>query len=105
MPIADVLRLLCAAEALLLVPLCIYSIATPIAGDQKVRFGALALIGVVVVAGQIEALGGPGNWRMPVLAVGLGLAVAGVVMFLAHGRQARPDVDTSGQRRARSEDG
>ncbi len=85
--VADALRALCAAEALALVVVCIYCAASRVPVDQRVRFSALALIGVVVVSGQIDAWGRPATWRMPVLAVALALAVVGSVMFLVKGRR------------------
>lgn len=89
MEIADVLRLICALEALAIMPACIACmLGGPMRADQRFRFSALALIACVVVAGQIDAWGKPGNWRMPILAVALALALTGEVMFLLHRRRA-----------------
>lgn len=83
MGVADIVRLFCAALAVLLVPACIYAVFTHrMSLDQRVRFAALALLGVVIAGGQLDNLGQPGNWRMPVLATGLAAAVAGTVMYL-----------------------
>jgi hypothetical protein len=90
MELADATRLLCAIEATVLVLLCITCmLGAAMDRDQRVRYAALGLIGFVVVAGQIDAWGKPGNWRMPVLAVALGLAIYGSVAFLARRRADR----------------
>lgn len=91
-PLADAMRALCAAEALALVAVCIYAAVSPMSWDQRIRFLSLACIGVVIVSAQIDGWGQPGTWRTPVLAVGLGMAVAGTIMYLVKGRRRdRPE--------------
>lgn len=84
---ADVLRVICAALALLLVPLCVFSMCRCSTRGQWLRFAGLALVGVVVVAWQIEAWGHPLHWRVPLLAVGLACAVVGTILFLSQSRR------------------
>lgn len=84
---ADLLRYFCALTGVVLLAVCIYCISKPMTLDQRLRFGALAGIGVVVVGGQLDNLGQPWNWRMPVLAVALLVAVAGSVLYLAKVRR------------------
>lgn len=91
--IADAVRVFCAAAAIALIPCCVYSMFRDIPRDQRLRFFALICIGVVVAAGQIDALGGPWHWRMPILAVGMVLAVAGTAMFLRRDRAERDRKD------------
>jgi hypothetical protein len=88
---ADVLRMVCAALALLLVPLCVYSIYRCSTPGQRLRFGGLALLGVVVVAWQIEALGHPLHWRVPLLLIGLTCALAGTVVYIRETRHELED--------------
>lgn len=87
MPVPDLLRLACAAVALLLMAACIYAMFRSRDTDQRLRFGSTALIALVVVAGQLDNLGGPGNWRMPVLLVALVLATVGAARFLVKDRR------------------
>jgi hypothetical protein len=87
----DTLRVICAALALLLVPLCVYSMYRCATLGQQLRFGALALLGVVVVAWQIEAWGHPLHWRVPILFVGLACALAGTVIHLRETRSELED--------------
>lgn len=89
MPFADLLRVVCVAEAVVLVPQCVYAIlGAAMSLDQRLRFVSLGLIGVVVAGGQIDAWGRPGNWRMPLLVLALALAVYGSARFLALRRRA-----------------
>jgi hypothetical protein len=89
---ADVLRVICIVLALPLTFSCVYSMwRTRMVWDQQARFFGLALIGFVVVAGQIDAWGRPGNWRMPLLALGLVLALAGTVVHLVRTRHQLED--------------
>ena len=87
----DALRVLCAAMALLLVPLCVYSMYRCATRGQRLRFGALALLGVVVVAWQIEAWGHPLHWRVPLLFVALACALAGSVTYIRETRHGLED--------------
>jgi uncharacterized membrane protein len=87
MSTADVLRCFCALVGVVLLAICIFCISKPMTLDQRLRFGALAGIGVVVVGGQLDNLGGPWNWRMPVLALALVVAAAGSVMYLVKARR------------------
>jgi len=88
LPFADLLRTLAAVEAIALIGPSVYAIFKSIPVDQKIRFASLALMGVVVVAWQIEAWGHPWHWRIPVMIAALTLANAGVVMFLIEQRRA-----------------
>jgi uncharacterized membrane protein len=87
MSTADVLRCFCALVGVVLLAICIFCISKPMTLDQRLRFGALAGIGVVVVGGQLDNLGAPWNWRMPVLALALVVAAAGSVMYLVKARR------------------
>jgi hypothetical protein len=81
--VADVLRVICIVLALPLAFSCVYSMwRTRMGRDQQARFLGLAVIGFVVVAGQIDSWGNPGSWRMPLLAVGLAVALYGAVVHL-----------------------
>jgi hypothetical protein len=84
---ADVLRYFCALTGVVLLVVCIYCMFKPMTLDQRLRFGALAGIAVVIVGGQLDNLGQPANWRMPVLVAALVVAVAGSVMYLARARR------------------
>lgn len=91
-PVADAMRAVCAAEALVLVAVCIYAAYHPMDWGQRIRFLSLACIGVVIVGAQIDGWGQTLTWRTPVLAVGLGMAVAGTIMHLMKGRRRdRPE--------------
>jgi len=79
----DALRVICGLLGLLLTFSCVYSACRSNSYDQRMRFGGLAVIGFVVIAGQIDAWGRPGHWRMPLLALGLGLALTGTFVYLA----------------------
>jgi predicted outer membrane lipoprotein len=86
---ADFLRAVCVGLALPLAFTCVYSMwREHMKLDQRARFLGLAVIGFVVVAGQIDSWGNAGNWRMPLLAVGLLLALGGT---LAHLRRRSED--------------
>ncbi|MBW0088219.1 hypothetical protein I4I73_28980 [Pseudonocardia sp. KRD-184] len=87
MPVPDLLRIACAAVAIMLMAACIYAMFRSRDADQRLRFGSTALIALVVVAGQLDTLGGPGNWRMPVLLVALVLFTIGAVRFLVKDRR------------------
>jgi hypothetical protein len=87
--IADILRLYCAGGSLALVVLCIYSLYAAPTLDQRIRFGSLALFGVVITSGQIANLGQPGTWRMPLLAVAVTAATVGTAMFVGADVRAR----------------
>ena len=87
--VADGLRIFCAVVSILLIVTCIYAMTRTAVGDQRLRFGATSLIAFVVVAGQLDGLGNPGNWRMPILAVALVLATVGAVLFLVKDRRRR----------------
>lgn len=89
LPIADMLRALAAVEALALIPPSVYAISKSIPVDQKLRFAALALMGVVVVAWQIEVWGHPWHWRIPVMVVALSFALTGVALFLTTQRRCQ----------------
>lgn len=92
MSLADVLRVICVAEALALMPICVASMFGAAMGrHQRARFLGTALIGVVVVGYQIEYWGNPLTWRLPVLTVALTLACYGAVMFLLRRRRAEHD--------------
>jgi hypothetical protein len=81
--VADALRVICMILALPLAVSCVYSMwRTRMGRDQQARFAGLAVIGFVVVAGQIDSWGKPGSWRMPLLALGLALALAGTAVHL-----------------------
>lgn len=80
--IADLFRLYSAATAAVLVAVCIWCMFRPMLWQQRTRFGALLLLGVVITGGQIESLGGPINWRMPILAVAVTAAVVSSAAFL-----------------------
>jgi len=85
--VADALRVICILLALPLVFSCVYSMwRTRMRSDQRARFGGVAVIAFVVVAGQIDSWGNPGTWRMPLLAVGLALVLAGTVIHLIRTR-------------------
>jgi hypothetical protein len=90
-PLPDLLRWVSAVLALLLVPGCIYAAFARITWDQRARFIALALIGVVVVGAQLDGLGKPRTWRMPLVVAALLLADAGVGMYLLRRREGRGD--------------
>lgn len=80
---ADLLRIACIVLALPLAFTCVYSTwREHMTFDQRARFLGLAVIGFVVVAGQIDSWGRPGNWRMPLLAAGLLLALGGTIAHL-----------------------
>lgn len=89
MVIADMLRLYSAAVSLILVLTCIYCMYPASTLDQRVRFGSLALLGVVITSGQIANLGEPGTWRLPLLAVAVTLGVIGSGMFVRADARAR----------------
>lgn len=89
MGVADILRLYCAGVSLLLVVTCIYSLYAAPTLDQRIRFGSLALLGFVITSGQIANLGQDGNWRLPLLAVGVTAAVIGSGMFALADVRAR----------------
>lgn len=82
MVIADILRLYSAGASLILVLTCIYCLYPSSGLDQRIRFGSLALLGVVITSGQIANLGEPGTWRLPLLAIAITLAVIGSGMFV-----------------------
>jgi hypothetical protein len=89
---ADALRVICIVLALPLTFSCVYSMwRTPMGRDQQARFLGLALIGFVVVAGQIDSWGRPGTWRLPLLALGLGLALLGTAVHLTRTRRRLED--------------
>lgn len=79
---ADVLRVICSGAGLLLTFTCVYSIMRCRSTGQMLRFAGLAIIGFVVVAGQIDAWGRPLNWRMPLLTLGLLSALVGTIAYL-----------------------
>lgn len=79
---ADLDRYLCAVLGVFLDATCVYCIFRPMTWDQRLRFIALALLGVVTVGGQLARLGEDGNWRMPVLTVGMAAALVGSLMYL-----------------------
>jgi hypothetical protein len=87
--VADILRLYCAGASLTLIVLCIYSLYACPKLDQRIRFGALALLGVVITSGQIANLGQPGTWRIPLLAVAVTAAVIGSALFVGDDFRAR----------------
>jgi hypothetical protein len=87
--IADVLRFYSAGASLLLVLVCIYCLYPSSGLDQRIRFGSLALLGVVITSGQVANLGEPGTWRLPLLATAVTLAVIGSGMFVRADRRAR----------------
>lgn len=89
MVVADILRLYCAGASLTLVVLCIYSLYAAPTLDQRIRFGSLALLGFVITSGQIANLGQVGNWRLPLLAVGVTAAVVGTALFVGADVRAR----------------
>lgn len=74
-----------AVLALLLVMTCIASLFREIEWPQRARFAALLLLGVVITSGQIDNLGSPLTWRLPILAVAVTLAVIGCAAFLRRG--------------------
>lgn len=88
---ADVMRALCVAMSLPLTSTCVFAVYRCVAWDQKLRFIGLAMIGVVVVAWQIEAWGHPLHWRVPILVLGLVSALAGTVTFLVRTRRDLED--------------
>jgi hypothetical protein len=89
--VPDLLRIMCAAVAIPLLIACIYAMTRTKLPDQRLRFGALTLISLVVVASQLDGLGNPGNWRMPILLVALTLATVGTAQFLVKDRRRDPD--------------
>lgn len=86
---ADFLRLYCAGASLLLVAGCIYSLYAVPTLDQRLRFGSFALLGVVITSGQIDNLGQPGTWRLPLLAVAVTTAVVGTGLYVRADVRAR----------------
>lgn len=91
MSLADALRWFCAGTALALLVSCIYCTAQRIRLDQRIRFLSTGLIAIVIVGGQLDALGNPPNWRMPILALGIVLNLAAAFPFLRRAR--RDDTD------------
>lgn len=89
MLIADLLRFYAAGVSLILVLTCIYCLYPSSGLDQRLRFGSLALLGVVITSGQIANLGEPGTWRLPLLAVAVTLAAVGSGMFVRADCRAR----------------
>lgn len=85
--ITDTLRWIGAAASLALLPVCIYAIFRRITWDQRIRFAALAAIGISVVGSQLDRVGTPGTWRTPVVTVGVILGLVGTVMFLLRRRE------------------
>lgn len=88
---ADFLRAVCVALSLPLTVTSIFALPHCSARDQQLRFIGLAMLGVVVVAWQIEAWGHPLHWRVPTLALALACALAGTAIFLARVRREQED--------------
>lgn len=83
----DVLRWLGVGASIPLLIACIYAISQRITWDQRLRFAALAAVGVSVVGSQLDRLGTPGTWRTPVITVGVLLGLVGTAMFLIRRRE------------------
>jgi hypothetical protein len=88
---ADVLRVICVVLALLLVPSCVYCTYRCTTWSQRLRFAALALMGVVIVAWQIEMWGYPLRWWVVLLLVALLSALVGTAVFLREMRRGLED--------------
>lgn len=80
--LADLLRWVCIPLALALAVLCTASAVHAPGWAQRTRFVVLLGYAVVSVGGQLDALGRPLSWRLPLLLAVTAAAVAGTAVYV-----------------------
>lgn len=81
-PAADVIRLVSGVLALVLLVAACYAVRVSHHVDQRVRFGLFALFAVLLTTGHLAGIGNAAPWRLPVLTIGVALAVWSTIKYV-----------------------
>jgi predicted membrane protein len=89
--VGDVIRVANAVFACALIFACAFAITVSRYPDQRVRFGILALFGVLLTSGHLSSLGTAWSWRLPVLFPVVVAALISTVIYVRRERRTQHD--------------